>query len=69
MYYFNSNLKYLLDKFNISIPELAKHLSLTRQCVSHYIHSDRVPHISILIKIADLFNISLDDLILTNLNK
>lgn len=67
--YFNSNLKYLLNKFNISIPELAFKLNLTRQCVSHYVHSDRVPHISILIKITNIFNVSLDDLITKDLKK
>lgn len=43
--------------------ELADRLNLTRQAVSRYEHGDSFPDVSILVLIADIFHISLDELI------
>ena len=43
--------------------ELADRLNLTRQAISRYEHGDSFPDVSILVLIADIFNITLDELI------
>ena len=43
--------------------ELAEKLGLTRQAVSSYERGDSFPDVSILVLIADIFGVTLDDLI------
>ena len=43
--------------------ELADRLNLTRQAISRYEHGDSFPDVSILVLIADIFDVTLDELI------
>lgn len=67
--FFNKNLSYLTKTTDINITKLAKMLNYTRQCVSHWVNSDRLPHLTIILDIASIYNISLDDLLLKDLSQ
>ncbi len=60
---FGGFLSQLRKKADMTQVELADRLNLTRQAVSRYEHGDSFPDVSILILIADIFHISLDELI------
>ena len=60
---FCANLSMLRRNADMTQSELADKLNLTRQAVSRYEKGDSFPDISILVKIAEIFNISIDDLI------
>ena len=47
--------------------ELAKKLNLTRQSISKYETGECFPDISIIIRLADIFKVSLDELIKSGL--
>ena len=53
-------LKELREDTNLTQLEVAEKLSLTRQTISRYETGDIEPPISTLIKLADLYNCSLD---------
>lgn len=53
----------LRKKADMTQSEVAIKLNVTRQAVSHYECGDTFPDVSILVNIANLFNISLDELI------
>lgn len=53
-------LKELREDINLTQLEVAEKLSLTRQTISRYETGDIEPPISTLIKLADLYNCSLD---------
>ena len=56
----NENIKSLRLSRNISQVELAKHLRVTKQCISNWENDNVVPSIEMLCKIADFFNVSTD---------
>lgn len=60
---FCANLSTLRRNADMTQSELADKLNLTRQAVSRYEKGDSFPDISILVKIAEIFNISIDELI------
>ena len=60
---FCANLSTLRRNADMTQSELADKLSLTRQAISRYEKGDSFPDISILVKIAEIFNISIDELI------
>ena len=60
---FCENLSRLRRCADMTQSELADRLNLTRQAVSRYEKGDSFPDISILVKIAEIFHISIDDLI------
>ncbi|MBQ8496391.1 MAG: helix-turn-helix domain-containing protein [Clostridia bacterium] len=60
---FCANLSTLRRNADMTQSELADKLNLTRQAVSRYEKGDSFPDISILVKIAKIFNISIDELI------
>ena len=60
---FCANLSTLRRNADMTQSELADKLNLTRQAISRYEKGDSFPDISILVKIAEIFNISIDDLI------
>jgi transcriptional regulator with XRE-family HTH domain len=60
---FCANLSTLRRNADMTQSELADKLNLTRQAISRYEKGDSFPDISILVKIARIFNISIDELI------
>ncbi len=60
---FCDNLSRLRRSADMTQSELADRLNLTRQAVSRYEKGDSFPDISILVKIAEIFHISIDELI------
>lgn len=60
---FGAYISRLRKKLDITQSELAEQLNLTRQAISKYECGDSFPDISILIEIADVFGITLDELI------
>lgn len=53
-------LKYYREKHNYSQSDIAKKINITQQAYAHYENGNRTPNINILIKIADIYDISLD---------
>lgn len=60
---FGGYLSKLRKETDITQSELANKLMLTRQAISSYERGDSFPDVSILVLIADIFGVSLDDLI------
>jgi transcriptional regulator with XRE-family HTH domain len=60
---FGGYLSRLRKKADMTQSKLAEKLSVTRQAVSGYERGDSFPDVSILVLIADVFGVSLDDLI------
>jgi transcriptional regulator with XRE-family HTH domain len=60
---FGAHISRLRKKADMTQSELAERLNLTRQAISKYECGDSFPDISILISIADIFGITLDELI------
>jgi transcriptional regulator with XRE-family HTH domain len=58
-----ANISRLRKKADLTQSEVAERLNLTRQAISKYECGDSFPDISVLIEIADMFDITLDDLI------
>ena len=68
--HFNSNLQYLRTKRNCSIQEMAKTLGLkNRSTYYSWERGESQPNIAMLLKIANEFEISLDELLRTDLSK
>ena len=63
----DSNLKKLREENNMSQEMLARKLHIKRQTVSSYETGRSLPDIFILIKIADIFGITLDELVGRNM--
>lgn len=62
------NIRYLRNKKQISQQELADSLSVPRSSVSDYERGHTEPDIERLIKLSEIFQVSLDDLIKTNVS-
>ena len=60
---FGANISRLRKKADMTQSEIAERLNLTRQAISKYECGDSFPDISVLIEIANMFDISLDELI------
>lgn len=60
---FGAYISRLRKKAYMTQSELAERLNLTRQAISKYECGDSFPNISVLIEIADVFGITLDELI------
>lgn len=60
---FPKNLKYLRIKNMIYQKQLAEKLHITRQTISNYERSERICDLDMLIDIADVFGISVDELV------
>ena len=57
------NLKYIRKYYNISQEELAKATQITQAAISFWERNERTPNIIDLIKLADYYQISLDELV------
>lgn len=60
---FGGYLSCLRKKADMTQMELADRLNLTRQAISRYEHGDSFPDVSILVTIAEIFHVTLDELI------
>ena len=66
MTFFNKNLKYLTSNTNINQNQLANHLGIDRQQITRYLKGNE-PNYERLILISKIFNVSIDDLLLKDL--
>lgn len=67
MNYFSKNIKYLIKKFDTNQSDIASCVGKTQTSVSNWINGVSEPDISILIKIRQFFGISMDALVLIDL--
>lgn len=58
-----SQIKYFREINDTSQADLAKYIGVDRTTLSHYESGFRVPNIFVLCKIADYFDISIDELV------
>jgi transcriptional regulator with XRE-family HTH domain len=65
--YFSKNIKYLIRKFDTNQSDIASYVGKTQTSVSNWINGISEPDISILIKIREFFGISMDALVLMDL--
>lgn len=61
--YFSLKLFNLLDEYEMTQHELAKRIKVTDGCVSEYITLKRFPKLRVLIKISEVFNITVSELL------
>ena len=61
--YFSSNLKWLRGQSGETQKDLADYLQLSTMAVSHYEIGDTEPNLNCLIKLADHYEITVDDLL------
>lgn len=57
---FNENVKKLRTARGLNQVEFAKLLGVSKQCVSNWENDNIMPSIEMLVKIADLFNVTVD---------
>ena len=55
-----NELKRYREKYNYSQEEIAEKINITQSAYSNYEKGKRLPNIEILIKLADIYDISLD---------
>jgi len=67
MNYFANNLRVLRKEKGLSQPELAKELNVSKGMISFWENEKYEPTASNIISVAKFFNISIDDLLLTQL--
>ena len=67
MNYFANNLRVLRKEKGLSQPELAKELNVSKGMISFWENEKYEPTASNIIAVAKFFNISIDDLLLTQL--
>ena len=65
--YLNTNLSLLRKKWGLTQGEMAEVIGLTQSAVGLYESGDREPPLKNLIKIAEYFSVSIDDLLLKDL--
>lgn len=61
--YFCENLKMYRKELKLSQLELSKRVGVTQQCISEWEKGNIEPTLSYLCKLADVFEISLDELV------
>ena len=59
----NENIKKLRLQYGFSQVELANKLNVSKQCISNWENDNILPSIAMLVKMADLFNVSTDYLL------
>lgn len=63
-----SQIRYLRKSNNLTQKELSNQLGLTPKMISFYENSERIPPIDIVVKLAEIFNVSSDYLLGLSLN-
>ena len=69
MNYFHKNLKFLLKEKNLSKIQLSKELNITRQAINDWTSNNVYPIYDNLIKLSEIFNVSIDDLLKKDLEE
>lgn len=64
--YYKNNILYLMKINNLNKNQLSFKLNITRQAIQHLIDSQN-PTATTLIKLKEIFNVSIDDLLLKDL--
>ncbi|WP_368671744.1 helix-turn-helix domain-containing protein [Lewinella sp. W8] len=67
--YLSRNLEYLLHQKKMRKADLARLLGVSNQQASKYVDGQNQPRIEALVKMAEHFNVALDDLVLVDLAK
>lgn len=67
MSYFAQNLKSLRKEKNLTQPQLAEKLHISKGMISFWENEKYEPTASNIIAVAEFFNVSIDDLLLTQL--
>ncbi|MGH1435494.1 MAG: helix-turn-helix domain-containing protein [Lewinella sp.] len=67
--YIHTNIKLLRKRLNLTQADLGDHLGIVGNQITRYEKGDSEPPVSKLIQLADLFEVSLQDLALTDLSK
>lgn len=67
MNYFAQNLKYLRIEKNLTQPDLAQALQVSKGMISFWENGKYEPTATNIIAVAEFFNVSIDDLLLTKL--
>ncbi len=62
-YALNENIKHLRLSHGMNQVEFAKLINVTKQCVSNWENDNVLPSIEMLVKIADVFNVTTDYLL------
>jgi len=60
---FAANLRELLKHHQMSQRQLAMHIHVTPQAMTQFVNAQNLPSIETMIAIADVFDISMDDLV------
>lgn len=68
MNYFNSNLNFLKEKNQLSKVEIANKMGVTKQAMTKLFKSEN-PQANTIIAISEIFQVSIDDLLLKDLSK
>lgn len=68
-YFFNSNVRFLRKKNNMTIPQLAKSLGVSKSTIDAIECGATKSSLDVIDKIHKLFDISIDDLIYKDLSK
>lgn len=63
------NLRKLRDDYNYTQTQIAEKLNISRQAYSNYETGKRIPDIDMLIRIADIYQITLEQLLIQNCSK
>lgn len=63
------NIKILREKQNMTQKQLADQIGYTEKSVSKWEHNDGVPNVDVLVKISNLFRVSLDELVFRQISK
>lgn len=59
---FNERLQQAISRSGMTQKELAEKVGITEASVSHYLKGDRMPRSAVAVKLADVLNMSVDEL-------
>lgn len=65
----NENIRLLRTELGMNQVEFAKHMNVTKQCISNWENDNVLPSIEMLVKLADFFNVTTDALLGRSMEK
>lgn len=68
-YHLNTNCRFLRKKANLTVSELADKLEISTQSLTNFEGGQRNTSIEVLDKLHTIFNVSLDDLVYSDLSQ